>query len=42
MLGARIIASDRLNGVYLGDEIPQITKTINDEHEYEEAQVIEE
>ena len=42
MLGARIIASDRLNGIYLGDEIPQITKTINDENEYEEAQVIEE
>lgn len=41
MLGARIIASDRLNGIYLGDEIPQITKTINDEHEYEEVQIIE-
>lgn len=40
MLGARIIASDRLNGIYIPDEIPTITRTINDDAEYVEAEVV--
>lgn len=41
MLGARIIASDRLNGIYIADEISTITKTINYNQEFEEAEVID-
>lgn len=41
MLGARIIASDKLNGVYIADEIPTIVSNINADNDYEEAQVVD-
>ena len=41
MLGARIIASDKLNGMYIDTELPQIIKEVRDAEEVEYAEVEE-